>query len=62
MAKFRPLDPANWDKVSAVEREMGIQFIDGDAGDISSREAGNMVKKMIEYAEKQLEKSKLTAT
>ncbi|HHV64118.1 MAG TPA: small, acid-soluble spore protein, alpha/beta type [Peptococcaceae bacterium] len=54
MAKFRPLAPGQ--TASSVEQQMGIQFFDGDAGDITSREAGNMVKRMVKYAEEQLQK------
>ncbi len=52
MAKFKPL--AQGQTGSSVEQQMGIQSFDGDAGDITSREAGNMVKKMVKYAEVQL--------
>ncbi|RNC29848.1 MAG: hypothetical protein AWM53_00066 [Candidatus Dichloromethanomonas elyunquensis] len=52
MAKLRPIDPSQ--AAGAGEKQMGIQWVDGDAGDITSREAGNMVKRMIQFAEQQL--------
>ncbi|NLI91590.1 MAG: small, acid-soluble spore protein, alpha/beta type [Peptococcaceae bacterium] len=51
MARFRPINPA---QATGSEKQMGVQFFEGDAGDITSREAGNMVKRMIEFAEQQL--------
>jgi len=56
MAKFRPVDPSQ--AVGSGERQMGIQYFEGDAGDITSREAGNMVKRMIQFAEQQLKQGK----
>jgi hypothetical protein len=52
MAKFRPVNPSQ--AMGAGEKQMGIQLFDGDAGDITSREAGNMVKRMVQFAEQQL--------
>ena len=41
-----------------VANEVGVHMNDGDNGDMTSRDAGkiggNMVKKMIEYAEKNM--------
>lgn len=54
MARFRPIDPSNQKIGSGSEQQMGIQHFEGDAGDITSREAGNMVKRMVQYAEQQL--------
>lgn len=43
-----------------VAAEQGIELKDGDNGDITARDAGkiggNMVKKMIEYAEEHMSK------
>lgn len=52
MAKFRPIDPSQ--AAGSSEKQMGVQYFEGDAGDITSREAGNMVKRMIQFAEQQL--------
>lgn len=54
MARFRPVDPSSQNIGRGSEQQMGIQFFEGDAGDITSREAGNMVKRMVQYAEQQL--------
>lgn len=54
MARFRPLDSSSPNGGNSSEQQMGIQFFEGDAGDITSREAGNMVKRMVQYAEEQL--------
>jgi len=54
MARFRPIDSSSQISGSSSEQQMGIQFFEGDAGDITSREAGNMVKRMVQYAEQQL--------
>ncbi len=55
MARFRPIDPSQG-VASSSEQQMGVQLFDGDAGDITSREAGNMVKRMVQFAEQQLKK------
>lgn len=55
MARFRPIDPSQG-VGSSSEQQMGVQLFDGDAGDITSREAGNMVKRMVQFAEQQLKK------
>lgn len=57
MARFQPTDPSNKD-LNGAEQQMGIQFGATDAGEITSREAGNMVKRMIAYAEEQLKNGK----
>lgn len=54
MARFKPLDPGSAAGVSQPEREMGVRYTESDGGDITSREAGLMVKRMIEFAEKNL--------
>ena len=54
MAKFRPLDLSKQNSSSGSEQQMGIEHYDGDAGDITAREAGNMVKRMVEYAERNM--------
>lgn len=53
MARFRPVNPSS-PAGSSSEQQMGIQYFEGDAGDITSREAGNMVKRMVQFAEQQL--------
>lgn len=54
MARFRPINASSPISASSTEQQIGIAYFEGDAGDITSREAGNMVKKMVEYAEAQL--------
>jgi hypothetical protein len=54
MAKFRPLDPVNRNSANSSEQQMDIELFEGNAGDITSREAGNMVKRMVQYAEQEL--------
>jgi hypothetical protein len=58
MAKFRPLDPVNRNSANSSEQQMNIELFEGNAGDLTSREAGNMVKRMVQYAEQQLKNGK----
>jgi hypothetical protein len=60
MANFRPLDPSRRNTASSNEQQMGIEYYDGDAGDITSREAGNMVKRMIEFAERRFKMAEIS--
>ncbi len=53
MARFRPLDSSSTN-TNVSEQQMGIEPFEGDAGNLTSREAGNMVKRMVQYAEQQL--------
>lgn len=54
MARFKPL-ASNGDRTAnETSKALGIRLVDEDGGDMTSREAGNMVKRMIQYAEDHL--------
>ncbi|UWG96350.1 alpha/beta-type small acid-soluble spore protein [Dehalobacter sp. DCM] len=54
MARFKPLSPESSTTAGSTAQTMGIEPVDEDGGEMTSREAGNMVKRMVQYAENHL--------